>query len=52
VDKKLAVFDGLRHEVLNERPRDREQVLRCIIEWIRQRLGGPLPARHSLRSKL
>ncbi len=35
-DKKLYVYPGLRHEVYNELPMDREQVLDDLAEWLEQ----------------
>lgn len=33
-DKSLAVFDGLKHELLNHRPDERAEVLRTVFEWL------------------
>jgi alpha-beta hydrolase superfamily lysophospholipase len=36
-DKTLRVYPGLYHEIFNELPADRAQVLRDLVEWIEQR---------------
>lgn len=36
-DKKLIVWDGLYHEILNEPEKD--EVLRAMAEWIAEREG-------------
>ena len=33
-DKTLKVYEGLRHEIFNERPTDRERVLDDLVEWL------------------
>ena len=33
-DKTLTVYDGLRHEIFNERPADRERVLDDLLAWL------------------
>ncbi len=35
-DKTLKLYEGLRHEILNEKEKD--QVLSDMIEWIHERL--------------
>lgn len=34
VDKTLKIYDGLRHEIFNERIADRERVLGDLLEWL------------------
>ncbi|NKI19293.1 alpha/beta hydrolase [Spongiibacter sp. KMU-166] len=44
-DKTLKIYDGLYHEILNELPDDREQVMDDILEWVSARFPeGALPA--------
>jgi alpha-beta hydrolase superfamily lysophospholipase len=38
VDKTLQLYPGLFHEILNELPPDREQVMQDAWNWIRERL--------------
>lgn len=38
MDKTLIVYDGLYHEIFNERPEDRKQVLEDLAGWIKLRL--------------
>jgi acylglycerol lipase len=33
-DKTLRIYDGLRHEIFNERRADRERVLDDLLEWL------------------
>ena len=33
-DKTLKVYDGLRHEIFNERPADRERVIGDLLAWL------------------
>ena len=43
-DKTLNIYDGLYHEILNELPDDREQVMGDILEWVSARFpAGALP---------
>jgi alpha-beta hydrolase superfamily lysophospholipase len=36
-DKSLAVFDGLKHELLNHRPNEKAQVLKKVLGWLNAR---------------
>ncbi|MBI5365615.1 MAG: lysophospholipase [Planctomycetes bacterium] len=38
--KKLNVYDGLLHEVLNELPEARERVRADLVAWVAERVGG------------
>ena len=38
-DKQLKVYDGLRHEIFNERPADRERVLDDLLAWLDAHAG-------------
>ncbi|MFN8161761.1 MAG: alpha/beta hydrolase [Solirubrobacterales bacterium] len=38
-DKTLDVYQGLRHEVFNERPEDRERVIGDLIAWLDARFA-------------
>jgi acylglycerol lipase len=39
-DKKLEIYDGLRHEILNEP--EKERVISEMIEWLDARSAGPV----------
>jgi acylglycerol lipase len=36
-DKQKAFFEGLYHETMNERPEERQKVLKTIVDWILKR---------------
>jgi alpha-beta hydrolase superfamily lysophospholipase len=36
-DNTLVIYPGLRHEVHNEKPTDRNTFLALLSDWIRQR---------------
>jgi alpha-beta hydrolase superfamily lysophospholipase len=38
-DKTLNVYDGLRHEIFNERPADRERVIDDLLGWLDAHAG-------------
>lgn len=38
-DKTLKIYQGLYHEILNELPEDREQVMGDMLEWLTARFG-------------
>lgn len=38
-DKQLILFDGLRHETMNEIPEERKKVLETVSEWILEKTG-------------
>ena len=38
-DKTLKVYEGLRHEIFNERPADRERVLDDLLAWLDAHAG-------------
>ena len=39
-DKTLEIYDGLRHEILNEP--EKERVISEMIEWLDARSAGPV----------
>lgn len=40
-DKRIIVYEGFVHELINEPPDDRERVTRDLIEWLDARAGAP-----------